>query len=191
MAEPSAQGRQYAFSGRYSRTAGLPMALAQQTAAHGFDGWAGLERFGEPFTVTSRNWALIVPPGRPRELYDLRQDPAQTTNVLERHPEFARELLEALLGWLRPIGAPPERIGAYAEAGSQQEGLPRDTELFVIHDAAGMVYAHLDEPHAREALLPDLPPQPIVRQSYGDLLRAHPKALIYVHEQYYWAEDLA
>ena len=69
--------------------------------------------------------------------------------------------------------------------------MPRETELFSVRDAAGLIYSFLDEPHAREALLPDLPRQKVARTTFGKLLARSPRALVYVHEQYYYAEDLA
>ena len=163
----------------------------RQEAASDFDGWAGLERFGEPFTVTTEEWAFICPPGgRPRELYDLRRDPDQTTNLIAERPAIAAELHAALLDWLEEIGAPAERIDAYRDGGEAPTGLPADTPLYTISDADGRLYAFLDEPHAHEALLPDLPAQSVGETRYGDLLERSPRALVYVHEQYYWAEDL-
>jgi arylsulfatase A-like enzyme len=193
---PMLQGQQirlhdHAFSGRFSRSAGRALQAARQEAATAFDGWAGLERFGEPFTVTTEDWALIVPPGRPRELYDLRRDPGQVRNVAARQAAVASRLHADLIAWLEELGAPAERVQAYREDASTQGGLPRETELFGVQDAAGLTYAFLDEPHAREALLPDLPRQEVARTTFGALLDASPRALVYVHEQYYYAEDLA
>ena len=184
--------RDYAFSGRYSRVAGLPLAAARQEAAHGFDGWAGLERFGEPFTVTSRDWAFICPPGnQPRALYNLRDDPAQTTNIIADHQEIAGRLHAALLDWLRQLGAPAERVLAYSDDSPPGSGLPADTPLFSIKDAGGRVYAFLKEADAREGLLPDLPDQEVITTTFDAVLDRSPRALVYAHEQYYWAEDLA
>lgn len=191
LADPSAPGRDFAVSGRFSRTAGLALALARSSVANDFDGWAGLERFGEPITLTTADWAFICPPGgRQRELYDLRADPGQTTNLIDQQPDVAHRLHTLLLDWLAAHDAPPERLRAYQGEASATAGLPPETPLFAIHDAAGRIYAFLDEPHAREALLPDLPPQPVEPITYGALLERQPRALVYVHEQYYWAEDL-
>jgi arylsulfatase A-like enzyme len=182
--------RDFAVSGRFARTAGQPLALARQEAAQAFDGWAGLERFGEPFTLTTEEWAYICPPGgRRRELYDLRRDPTQATNVIERHPNVAEALHAALIGWLEEQGTPAERVRAYRDEG-EAAGLPPETPLFTVDDATGLTYAFLDEPHAREALHPDLPAQPIGATSFGALVDRAPRALVYVHEQYYYAEDL-
>jgi hypothetical protein len=183
--------RDHAFSGRFSRSAGRSLHGARQEAAEAFDGWAGLERFGEPFTVTTDEWALVVPPGRPRELYDLRRDPDQERNVLAERPAVASRLQADLIAWLEQIGAPPERVEVYRDDASAQGGLPRETALFSVRDAAGLTYAFLDEPHAQEALRPDLPPQEVGRTTFGALLSTSPRALVYVHEQYYYPEDLA
>lgn len=183
---------QVAVSGRFARTAGQPLALARQAAAQSFDGWAGLERFGEPVTLTTEEWALLCPPGdRRRELYHLPSDPQQTTNLIDAQPVVASRLQAELIAWLKEHGMAPERIRAYEGEVMPGGGLPRATPLYTIRDAAGALYAFLDEPHALEALQPDLPAQTLVTTSFGDLLDQAPQALVYVHEQYYWASDLA
>ncbi len=191
MAGTAGSVRGEAYSGRYSRNAGLALARARQEAAQAFDGWAGLERFGEPLTVTTEEWAFLCPPGgRRRELYDLRRDPGQARNVIAQRPEVARDLHGRLLHWLAAMGAPPERVQAYGDAAAAEGGLPPETPLYTIADAGGRPYAFLDRHHAEEALQPDLPPQAITEVAFGDLLGRAPRALVYVHEQYYWAEDL-
>jgi arylsulfatase A-like enzyme len=40
-------------------------------------------------------------------LYDLRQDPHETTNLVAREPKLAQEYLELLAAWRPPAGAPP------------------------------------------------------------------------------------
>lgn len=107
--------REYAFSGRYSRTAGVPLAHARQRPDQEFDGWAGLDQGGEPLTVTSADWSLICPPvGRTRELYDLRHDPRQEHNLVEAEPEVVTSLHDALISFLQELGAPEQRIRLYA-----------------------------------------------------------------------------
>jgi hypothetical protein len=190
MADPTRRLRTHAFSGRFSRSAGRALAHARQEAASAFDGWAGLERFGEPFTVTNEEWALVVPPGRPRELYDLRADPRQERTVAAEQPRVAAELHGQLIGWLDGLGAAPERVRAYRDETSAAAGLPAETELFAIRDGEGQTYAFLDEPHAAEALRPDLPAQAIERTTFGAIRERDRRALVYVHEQYYYPEDL-
>lgn len=191
MAGTRRQVRAEAYSGRYARGAGLPLVRARQEAAQAFDGWAGLERFGEPLTVTTEEWAFLCPPGgRQRELYDLGRDPHQAVNVIEEHSAVARDLHARLVGWLEGVGAPAERVRAYSDAAAAQGGLPPDTLLYTVEDADGRPYAFLDRPHAEEALQPDLPHQAVREVAFGDLLERAPRALVYVHEQYYWAEDL-
>jgi arylsulfatase A-like enzyme len=191
MAGTTTRVREAAFSGRYSRVAGLPLALARQETAHGFDGSAGLERFGEPFTVSTEEWSFICPPGnRPRELYHLRQDPRQTQNVIAQHPAVAADLHRQLLAWLESMETSPERIRAYGDDALAQPGLPAETPLFTITDQAGQIYAFLDEHHAQEAREPDLTGQKIEQVTLADLRDTSPRALVYIHEQYYWAQEL-
>lgn len=54
-------------------------------------------------TVRSRRWKLVVYPGvegEIAELYDLRADPGETTDVLAQHPGVVRGLHQALEAWL-------------------------------------------------------------------------------------------
>lgn len=54
---------------------------------------------GKVRMVRDQNWKLLLvpkPDGPEYRLYDLRQDPRETTNLYSRHPEQAAELLERL-----------------------------------------------------------------------------------------------
>ena len=98
----------HAFSGRY------PQGPMYARVASSFDGWAGADRSTEPLTVTTEEWALICAPRPwPSLLYNLVDDPAQLHNVIEAHPGVARELHEALLGFLVRTGAPADRVDKF------------------------------------------------------------------------------
>ena len=46
-----------------------------------------------------------------RELYDLKKDPAEKTNIIENQPEVARQLERKLDSWIRSHGYTPHRSG--------------------------------------------------------------------------------
>lgn len=193
IAGQAARIRDFAVSGRFSRTAGLSLARARQEAARIFDGYAGSERAGEPITLTTEDWALICPPGGgQRELYDLRSDPNQATNLIATRTDVADELHHKLIGFLEEIGTPEQRVQPY-RPGTQSTGplLEASHVLHVIHDGRGHALAFPTEAEARECLVPSLPRQEVRRVAFGTLLEEDPKALVHVHEQYYWAIDLA
>lgn len=97
-----------AFSGRYAIG---PVVAGVATR---FDGFAGPDRITEPLTVTTEEWAFICAPKPwPSHLYKLRDDPDQLQDVIDEHPEVARELHEALLDFLAAMGAPPNRVAPF------------------------------------------------------------------------------
>jgi hypothetical protein len=60
----------------------------------------------QPVTITTERWSLLyATPTEPVELYDLRSDPKQTTNVAAQHPDVIRSLLEMYAEDLRRAGA--------------------------------------------------------------------------------------
>ena len=59
------------------------------------------------------SWKLHPQRQGPPELYDLRTDPGQLTNVADRHPEVVRELSAALNRWTATL--PKSYIGADAD----------------------------------------------------------------------------
>jgi arylsulfatase A-like enzyme len=179
--------RPYAFSGRFSRSAGD--AVARDAA--GFDGWAGGDQVGEPVTVTSEEWALVCPPGvAGRELYHLPTDPQQEHNVIAAHPSVAQAMHRALVEFLQASGAPAERVQLYTEP-QPRLTLSPSVPLFGLRDATGCWLAYPTEAEAAECLSPALPSQAITPWRFGDLRERQPRALIHLHEQYYWAEDLS
>jgi arylsulfatase A-like enzyme len=49
----------------------------------------------QPVTITTNDWSLLyATPDEPIELYDLRVDPEQEINLVEKHPEVVKTLLD-------------------------------------------------------------------------------------------------
>ena len=56
-------------------------------------------------TVTTDEWALLYSPGDTRsELYNLRADPGQESNVISQYPERAEGIHEQLVGFMQETG---------------------------------------------------------------------------------------
>ena len=205
--------RDFALSGRFPIGAGVPLIRAQAQMARVFDGYAGSDLALDPITITTEDWALICPPaGGPRELYDLRGDPGQLTNLAAVRPDVADDLQRKMLGFLEEIGTPERRIAPY-RPGHEGRGRPLtpgpspakrergaeggvraiepDRPLYVVEDGRGHRLAFPTEAEARECLVPALPVQEVRKVPFGSLLEEDAKALVHVYEQYYWASDLA
>lgn len=179
--------RTHAFSGRFSRSAGE--APARDAAS--FDGGASGQAMGEPITVTTEEWALLVPPGvEGRELYHLPSDPRQEHNLIAERPEVARDLHAALVDFLRETGASSERIRLYTEP-QRRLTLRPDTPLYALRDVAGLWLAFPHAAEAAECLGPAMLDQSVTSVRFGELLERQPRALVHLHEQYYHAQDLA
>ena len=182
----------YAFSGRYSRTAGgRPRDPRAHQDATAFDGWVGTDQGGEPITVTTEEWSYVYSPaGNIRELYNLRADPDQRVNVVAAHPDVAKRFHAAFLDFMASIEAPPERIRVY------REGLPRlvmsrDVLLYALEDVHGRWIAYPTEAEARAMLSPALASRSVEPMRFGALLDRQREALVHQHEQFYRAEDIA
>jgi arylsulfatase A-like enzyme len=182
----------YAFSSRFPPTASDPTYQPVEGAI--FDGWAGSDRIVEPSTVTSDEWAYIcAPQGMSSELYNLRQDPAQEQDVIAAHPEVAREMHDAWIEFLQEHGAPPVRIRPFVE-GNVDVHTPAGGVLYAFRDDHGQWIAFPTEREARAAAYREDAPGPkrtVQQVTFGDLLDDNPKNLIHLHDQYYWAQDLA
>jgi len=65
-----------------------------------------------PVTVTrSDGWTLIFShPENPPELYNLRKDPGQKTNVIRANKRIARELQKGFIAYLESIGTPDDHM---------------------------------------------------------------------------------
>ena len=58
-----------------------------------------------PATITTPDWALVFSvPGEPVELYDMRVDPGQATNVAGDNPEVVGALRDRYLELLEGVG---------------------------------------------------------------------------------------
>jgi arylsulfatase A-like enzyme len=182
----------YAFSSRFPPRAGDPTYAAVEGAA--FDGWVGSGRTVEPSTVTSDEWAYICAPhGMPPELYDLKSDPGQERNVIDHHPQVAREMRTAWIDFLQSHGAPETRMRPFLEANVDVQ-VATGRQLFAFRDDRGQWIAFSTEREARAwAYRCDSPGEPrdVERTTFGALLDDNPKNLIHLFDQYYWAQDLA
>ena len=196
--------RKHAFSGRHpnelAALLGQSSNRARQAAV--FDGAAGMgaaSRLIEPLTVTTEEWALICSPrGRASELYSLETDPGQTHNVIEAHPDVARELHAALLAFLETAGesgASEARIapfrGDVLQTGAEPEApaIEAGTVLYTLEDEHGTTIAFATERQAR-TLMRLSADAPVGQEQAGALRQRLPRALYYTPTQYYWLTDL-
>jgi len=78
------------------------------------------------YLVRSREWALMLwGNGKWRALYDLRTDPGQRHNVIERNPEVAERMVGAFREFAAGQRRPPVE---FVEAGAKAEPLPEGRE---------------------------------------------------------------
>jgi arylsulfatase A-like enzyme len=182
------QGRRYAFSNRYPQNAAT---VGEAGAA--FDGWVGSGRVVEPGTVTDDTWAYIcMPAGLPSELYHLKDDPQQTRNVIDAHPDVAAEMKAAWLAFLQDHGASEARIQPFVEASTAMPDISEQI-LYAFRDDMGQWIAFSTEEEALAmAYRADAPGQPreVEPVTFSRLLEDHPRNLVHFYDQYYWAEDL-
>lgn len=186
--------RPFAVSGRYSRLidTGARTSLHRPEAAD-FDGAAGLSTPGEPLTITTARWAFLCPArgNEKPELYDLRNDPGQTRNVIADHPDVAAELRATLVAFLRDVGAPEARASVY-----ESEQLPgpslvaNDTPLFLIENGDAPRLAWLSEAEAASRIDTDIAGTAIERTTFESVLSSNEPALIHIHDQFYAPGDL-
>lgn len=198
--------REHAFSGRFPNELASALGQSRNRAAQVavFDGAAGLgtaSRLVEPLTVTTAEWALICAPrGRTSELYSLVDDPAQTRNVIDSHPEVAQALHAALLRFLESAGgtgASAARIEPFrmdvtrGDAEPEPPALANDARVFFGQDERGTTIGFATEQQARALLrLPDGSVPVIEAGTAGALHRANPRTLYHTPTQYYWLSDL-
>jgi len=177
----------YAFSSRFLASGfheGLMEAAAQ-------DGWAGPAEAISPVTVTNERWALICSPERSMsELYDLDTDPKQQTNLIDRKPDIAEEMREAFIEFINQMHVKKEWLDPFLLEISKRECLTPERTLHCIRDDRGKIIAFGTKELARASIAPQMSHQDIETISFGSLVDRDPKALIKVHRQFYWAEDL-
>ncbi len=65
------------------------------------------EDFGGPRAVLDGRYKLVIDGGQkrdpPRQLFDLQEDPAETQNLIDAHPEIARRLEQHLQSWQQSV----------------------------------------------------------------------------------------
>ena len=69
------------------------------------------KRIAYKITVTSKRWALLVPPAGAEakpELYDLSKDPQETKNLVDEKPEIADQLHSKMIKFLEALGTSEE-----------------------------------------------------------------------------------
>ena len=67
-------------------------------------------------TVTGKRWTYVVAENaedRPGMLFDLKRDPCQRDNVIERHPKVARKMHAACVEFMRESGAEAGYVDKY------------------------------------------------------------------------------
>ena len=182
----------YAFSNRFPSKSGDPTYTPVEGAA--FDGWVGSDRIVEPATVTDDEWACICAPrGLPSELYHLPSDPDQKNNLVDQHPEVAERMYGAWVEFLRAHGALDTRLHPFVEGDADAHASPGG-KLYAFRDDHGQWIAFPTEAQAQHAAYREDAPgleRQVTAITFGDLYADNPKNLIYLLDQYYWAEDLA
>lgn len=79
-----------------------------------FDGMAGAHSEVCARTITTERWSAICAPfDMASELYDLTVDPQQKTNIIDKHPDVAKQLRETLVQFLVEHGAPEPGIAPF------------------------------------------------------------------------------
>jgi arylsulfatase A-like enzyme len=99
---PAVQGQP--FEGRDHVLTALPLANPGDTVEVVDDLMRTVVEW-QPVTITTEQWSLLyATPNDPVELYDLRSDPKQATNVAAKHPDVIRSLLKLYAEDLRRAG---------------------------------------------------------------------------------------
>ena len=62
-------------------------------------------------TITTDEWALLYSPGDTRsELYNLKADPKQESNIIARYPDRAEAIHERFVDFMRETGLAPHML---------------------------------------------------------------------------------
>lgn len=182
----TSQGHTYAFSNRYPQNAATVGGAA-------FDGWVGSGHVVEPGTVTDDEWTYIcMPAGLPAELYNLKDDPQQTQNVIDDHPEVAARMNDAWLTFLKDHGATEERIRPFTEGLTDVPDVTK-RNVYAFRDDFGQWIAFPTEREAQAMAYQENAPGPqraVEEIAFETLLADNPRNLVHLYDQYYWAEDL-
>ena len=97
--------------------AGTPYDKEQFEGMNVADIWLGQGRNPERFLFWAKqspvgldkNWKYHVNKQTGDELYDLANDPNETTNVIAQHPERAASMHKSVMGWFTSLPAPPRK----------------------------------------------------------------------------------
>ena len=65
---------------------------------------------GEQYSLTGTDWKYFLATEAADELYDLKRDPFELTNVIDRHPDVAESLRGRILGELEQAGVPGPEV---------------------------------------------------------------------------------
>ena len=97
--------------------AGTPYDKEQFEGMNVADIWLGQGRNPERFLFWAKqspvgldkNWKYHVNKQTGDELYDLANDPNETTNVIAQHPEKAASMHKSVMEWFTSLPAPPRK----------------------------------------------------------------------------------
>jgi len=124
------------------------------------------------------------------ELYNLETDPMQQRNLIADKHDVAEEMRQAFINFLKQLDAPAGTVEPFVSESSPREHLSPDQNLHCIRDERGKIIAFGTKEQAKASIAPQMRHQEIDAISYGALVERDPKALIKMHGQFYWAEDL-
>ena len=107
--------------------------------------------------------------------------------------QVAERLHAEWIAFLREHGASDARIRPFVE-GNTDVHTPTGGTLYAFRDDHGQWIAFPTERQAQMYAYQENAPGPkreVREVTFGELLADNPKNLIQLHDQYYWAEDLA
>jgi len=174
--------RDYALTARYPE--------GPEGEAEAFDGWAGPTNSISPVTITDRQWSLIIHPDEDQsELYDWQADPSQEEDLINEYPDRAREMRSAYIEFVQGHDADQQMVEPFTTGSYDADAIPADQPLYMFQNDDGRQYAHTSRDLADQRC----PEQydDIEQTTFGSLREKNAKSLVYIKQQYYWAEDLA
>ena len=190
----------YAFSGRFPRCLdGKEAGAGASETTITYDGFVGSGDIAEELTVTDEQWSLILgPKGRPSELYNLQDDPAQNENVIADHPDVATRMQQALIAFMREYGGPQALIDLYSSTHEEMvapmadsaKTLRAEDMLYVMHDPRGKPIAFLSEEEAAKRCACQPGELELEVRTFKSFRDDDPRNLVYVDGQFHWAQDL-
>lgn len=188
----------YAFSGRFPRCLEPAATTGPSKAVISYDGFVGSGDVAEEITVTDERWSLILAPrGRPSELYDLRDDPAQEGNLIADHPEVAMRMQRALLEFMKQHGAHKALMDLYnstyeemtAPMADSVKKLKADDKLFIMYDQRQKPIAFLSEAEAAATCACQPGELDLEIRTFESFRDEDPRNLVFLDGQFHWAQD--